>query len=116
MVIDRSLRDDLATIRMAAVDAVLPVQLFTRRLAVVAGELVLDGQPLYACKYFMARKHWQIVKREGSRVEPGNAETLPVDKAPASVVSLAVRAARLIGDGLYGVDLKVLDGKAVVIV
>ena len=46
MVIDRSLRDDLATIRMAAVDAVLPVQLFTRRLAVVAGELVLDGQPL----------------------------------------------------------------------
>ena len=76
---------------------------------------VLDGQPLYACKYFMARKHWQIVKREGSRVEPGNAETLPVDKAPASVVSLAVRAARLIGDGLYGVDLKVLDGKAVVI-
>ena len=31
------------------------------------------------------------------------------------MVSLAVRAARLIGDGLYGVDLKVLDGKAVVI-
>ncbi|MGA1044602.1 MAG: RimK family protein [Phycisphaerales bacterium] len=76
---------------------------------------VLDGQPLFACRYFMARKHWQIVKREGSRVEPGNADTVPVDKAPASVVSLAVKAARLIGDGLYGVDLKVLDGKPVVI-
>lgn len=76
---------------------------------------VLDGQPLFACRYFMARKHWQIVKREGSRIEPGNVETVPVDKAPAAVVSLAVRAARLIGDGLYGVDLKVLDGKPVVI-
>ena len=26
---------------------------------------VLDGQALYACKYFMAKGHWQIVKRDG---------------------------------------------------
>ncbi len=76
---------------------------------------VLDGQPLFACKYFMARKHWQIVKRDGDRVQPGAAETVPVDKAPTQVVSLATKAAKLIGDGLYGVDLKVLDGKPVVI-
>jgi glutathione synthase/RimK-type ligase-like ATP-grasp enzyme len=31
------------------------------------------------------------------------------------VVKLAARAARLIGDGLYGVDLKVVRGKPVVI-
>ena len=24
---------------------------------------VLEGKALYACRYFMARKHWQILKR-----------------------------------------------------
>ena len=24
---------------------------------------VLDGKPLYVCKYFMARNHWQILNR-----------------------------------------------------
>lgn len=76
---------------------------------------VLAGQPLFACRYFMARQHWQIVKHSGSRMEPGHVETLPVDRAPAAVVNLAVRAARLIGDGLYGVDLKVVEGRPVVI-
>jgi glutathione synthase/RimK-type ligase-like ATP-grasp enzyme len=76
---------------------------------------VLDGQPLYACRYFMAKRHWQIVKHHGPRMEPGNAETLPIDRAPSAVVGLAVRAARLIGDGLYGVDLKVVDGRPMVI-
>jgi glutathione synthase/RimK-type ligase-like ATP-grasp enzyme len=76
---------------------------------------VLDGQPLFACRYFMAKRHWQIVKHTGPRMEPGTAETLPVDRAPSAVVGLAVRAARLIGDGLYGVDLKVVDGRPMVI-
>ena len=38
-----------------------------------------------------------------------------VGDAPSDVVKLATRAANLIGDGLYGVDLKVVRGKAVVI-
>lgn len=76
---------------------------------------VLDGQPLFACKYFMARKHWQILKREGSKVTEGDFEAVPVDKAPRDVVSLATKAAKLIGDGLYGVDLKVINNKPVVI-
>ena len=25
---------------------------------------VLDGEPLFACKYKMARGHWQIIKHE----------------------------------------------------
>ena len=76
---------------------------------------VLGGEPLYACRYGMAADHWQIVKRDDEGVHTGNAETLPVDTAPEDVVKLAVRAAKLMGDGLYGVDLKTVRGKPVVI-
>lgn len=76
---------------------------------------VLGGQPLFACRYGMAPQHWQIVKRDEDGVHEGNAETMPVEDAPADVVKLAVRAADLMGDGLYGVDLKVVRGKPVVI-
>src|SRR5690606_9266538 len=36
---------------------------------------VLDGQPLYACRYYMAEGHWQVVKREGATKHEGNHET-----------------------------------------
>lgn len=68
---------------------------------------VLDRRPLYACQYFMARNHWQIIKhgRDG-RIEAGKFRTVGIDDAPAPVVEAATRAASLIGDGLYGVDVK----------
>lgn len=76
---------------------------------------VLDREPLYACRYGMAKGHWQIVKRDSEGVHEGDWETIPVGEAPGDVVKLAVRAAGLIGDGLYGVDLKVVRGRPVVI-
>lgn len=77
---------------------------------------VLDGKPLFVCQYFMARKHWQIVKHGGEKgPEAGGVKTWPVDAAPARVVEIATRAARLIGDGLYGVDLKESAGSVYVI-
>lgn len=67
---------------------------------------VLDGEPLFACRYYMAKRHWQIVRRDGGRVIEGNADTLAVEDAPATVIRTAIRATRLIGRGLYGVDMK----------
>ena len=68
---------------------------------------VLDGQPLYACRYYMARNHWQVVTRgkNGGKQE-GNHETLDIKDVPPQVLSIAVQAARAVGNGLYGVDLK----------
>jgi glutathione synthase/RimK-type ligase-like ATP-grasp enzyme len=68
---------------------------------------ILNGEPLYASQYFMSRSHWQIVnhKADGRTVE-GGFRTLAVEDAPAEVVATARAAASLIGDGLYGVDLK----------
>jgi glutathione synthase/RimK-type ligase-like ATP-grasp enzyme len=71
---------------------------------------VYDRRPLYVCKYFMAPGHWQIVKRESGRTLEGSTQALSVGEAPEIVVRTAVRAANLIGDGLYGVDLK-QDGR-----
>jgi len=68
---------------------------------------IFDGKPLYACKYYMARSHWQIVKhRKSGRFSEGKVDTVAIHKAPRDVVTTAVRAANLIGKGLYGVDLK----------
>jgi len=76
---------------------------------------VIDGKAFYACKYFMAKKHWQIVQRESDGVQEGRVQAVPLRKVPEHVLDVAVRASRLIGDGLYGIDLKQIDNKVYVI-
>jgi glutathione synthase/RimK-type ligase-like ATP-grasp enzyme len=68
---------------------------------------VLDRRPLFVCQYKMARGHWQIMnhKPDGRSVEGGH-RSLAIAEAPQDVVDIGVRAANLIGDGLYGVDIK----------
>ena len=71
---------------------------------------VLNRKPVYACQYLMAKKHWQIVKHgTDGRVQQGSFRTMLVDEAPREVIDVAVKAAGLIGNGLYGVDLKQND-------
>jgi glutathione synthase/RimK-type ligase-like ATP-grasp enzyme len=77
---------------------------------------VLAGEALYACRYFMVKRHWQIYKRDGAgRTRSGDFETLAVEDAPAGVIRLALRAAQAVGDGLYGVDIKQHGRRAYVI-
>lgn len=77
---------------------------------------ILNGEALYACKYYMAKDHWQIYNHgvKGCH-QSGLVDTLPLYQVPHNVVRTAIKAASLIGKGLYGVDLKVKDDKAVVI-
>lgn len=76
---------------------------------------VLGGDPLFACRYHMARGHWQIVSTGSTgRRRFGKVEAVPLDEAPPEAVVLATRAARLIGDGFYGVDVKPVDGRFLV--
>lgn len=107
-----------------AFEAALP-ELFDESDLLVAQEFVptefdwrvgvLDGRPLYTCRYHMARKHWQIVSREGGEESFGQVDTLAVDDTPLDVLALGVRSASLIGKGLYGVDIKEVRGRPVVI-
>ncbi|MCA9051410.1 MAG: RimK family protein [Planctomycetaceae bacterium] len=77
---------------------------------------VLDGKPLFACRYFMARGHWQIIQQDRKGAHRyGKTETLPVELAPRKAVDIAVKASNQIGNGLYGVDVKESDGRFAVI-
>ena len=76
---------------------------------------LIDGRPLYVCRYHMARGHWQIIHREGEKKNEGGVDTMSIGEAPRAVIQTAVKAAALIGNGLYGVDLKEVDGKVLVI-
>ncbi|GGF30821.1 hypothetical protein GCM10011611_41120 [Aliidongia dinghuensis] len=77
---------------------------------------VLAGEPLFAARYFMCDAHWQIMQHgaDGSHVE-GRTQAVPLDRVPAAVRDTAVAAARLIGDGFYGVDLKETDAGVFII-
>jgi glutathione synthase/RimK-type ligase-like ATP-grasp enzyme len=76
---------------------------------------VIDGAPLYVCKYFMAPKHWQIVRNTAAGRRSGRVECVALADAPPQVIKTAVRSARAVGQGLYGVDLKQVGRRAVVI-
>jgi glutathione synthase/RimK-type ligase-like ATP-grasp enzyme len=78
---------------------------------------IFDRQPIYACRYYMAKGHWQILKRDSSGIKnaEGRVETLPVEHVPEAVLKIALKIANLIGDGLYGVDLKQSGSKVYVI-
>ncbi len=81
---------------------------------------VLDNKALFACKYYMAKGHWQIYHwaedgSGGASLGDGDFETVPLSDVPESVLKLAIKSASAIGDSLYGVDLKQIGNQAVVI-
>ena len=77
---------------------------------------VYDGRALFVCKYFMAPGHWKILKvDEGKDPVEGESVTMMVGEAPEQVVNMAVRAANLVGRGLYGVDLKQVEDRVYLI-
>ncbi|MEZ6037839.1 MAG: RimK family protein [Planctomycetota bacterium] len=82
---------------------------FDWRIGVFAGEV------LYAARYLMASGHWQIVKQTGAgKFSHGRVEPVALDQVPKAVVDIGLRAANVIGDGLYGVDIKVAGERIVV--
>lgn len=77
---------------------------------------VLEGRAIFACKYYMAAGHWQIIKyRKDAVTCEGAAEACSIGEVPDMVIKRALQAASLIGNGLYGVDLKQIDDRVYVI-
>jgi glutathione synthase/RimK-type ligase-like ATP-grasp enzyme len=78
---------------------------------------IFDRRPLFVAKYFMAPGHWQIAKTVAGQEQPieGEHETLSIGEAPQHVIHTAVRAANLLGPGLYGVDLKQIEDRVYLI-
>jgi glutathione synthase/RimK-type ligase-like ATP-grasp enzyme len=77
---------------------------------------VLNGEAIFASQYYMSKGHWQVAKRGmDGKAEFGLSRAVPLEAVPAEILDHAVRAARLIGDSLYGVDMKMSARGPVVI-
>ncbi len=76
---------------------------------------VLNGRALYACRYYMARNHWQIYNHGSTRHFTGGFDTLPTFELPVTVLKTALKAASVVGSGLYGIDIKEIGGHAYVL-
>ncbi|AXR05982.1 RimK family protein [Salinimonas sediminis] len=76
---------------------------------------MLGGKPIYACKYYMARNHWQIYNHKGDGTDSGDFATMPTFEVPKAVLQAATKAAKVVGNGLYGVDIKQSGNKVYVI-
>lgn len=77
---------------------------------------ILNNQILFACQYFMSPKHWQIVRHDDKGgAKEGGFRAIPLGEVPDKIIDVAKNAAKLIGNGFYGVDLKERDGNIYVI-
>lgn len=78
---------------------------------------VLDGVPIFSCRYYMADGHWQIYNWAGKTEDEqvGNFDCLMIEETPPAVISVATKVSRLIGNGLYGLDIKEVNGQVYVI-
>jgi glutathione synthase/RimK-type ligase-like ATP-grasp enzyme len=78
---------------------------------------IIDNRPFYACRYYMAKGHWQIYnwKAKKKTEQDGNADCMAIEDVPKNVIDMALKSAKLMGDGLYGIDIKVVDEKLMVI-
>lgn len=78
---------------------------------------VLNGEVLYVCKYMIPKGRWKHgAKLRGKpTVIWGRTVSLKKENAPAELKKLALRACKVIGNGLYGVDIKESNGSYVVV-
>lgn len=67
---------------------------------------ILDHQPIFACRYYMAPKHWQIYDHSGEAAVSGDSDCIPIEEVPKDVLDVAIQASSSIGLGLFGVDIK----------
>ncbi len=76
---------------------------------------VLNGRAIYACQYRMARGHWQIYNHQSQRFSEGGFSAMATFEVPKRILNAAIKAANVVGKGLYGVDIKEDAGKAYVL-
>lgn len=76
--------------------------------------ITLAGRVLAVVRYEYAPQQWKPMDRS-QEGEWAKVVGVPRDAAPPGLVAVALAAARAIGDSLYGVDLKEIDGEYFVI-
>ncbi|MDI9646500.1 MAG: RimK family alpha-L-glutamate ligase [Archaeoglobales archaeon] len=67
---------------------------------------VLNGEVIYACKYLLPKGGWKIRDVVNNKVVWGDVKAIKRDNLPSKLKKIAVNAAKSVGNGLYGVDIK----------
>lgn len=78
---------------------------------------VLNNEVLYVCKYMIPKGRWKHgAKLRGKPTFTwGRTVALKKDSIPQRLREVALKACSVVGKGLYGVDLKEVDGDYVVV-
>lgn len=76
--------------------------------------ITLAGRPLAVLRYEFAARQWRVMDRN-EEGEYAKVIGVPVTGAPPKLLAVAVAAANAIGESLYGIDLKEIDGEYFVI-
>lgn len=66
----------------------------------------LHGELLFAARYNYIPGYWKCSRWSGEEQSVGVSEAVPSASVPAEVAAVALRAARAIGLGFYGLDIK----------
>jgi len=78
---------------------------------------VLNNEVLYVCKYMIPKGRW----KHGAKLRGkptfiwGRTVTMKRENAPAELKEVALKACKVVGKGLYGVDVKEFNGNYVVV-
>ena len=78
---------------------------------------VLNNEVIYVCKYLIPKGKWKHgAKLRGKpTVVWGRTVSLKKQNAPAKIKEVALQACKVVGKGLYGVDIKEVNGEPVVV-
>jgi glutathione synthase/RimK-type ligase-like ATP-grasp enzyme len=78
---------------------------------------VLNNEVLYVCKYLIPKGKWKhgAKLRGKSTVVWGRTVAMEKQTAPERLREVALKACSVVGKGLYGVDIKEVDGDYVVV-
>jgi glutathione synthase/RimK-type ligase-like ATP-grasp enzyme len=78
---------------------------------------VLNDEVLYVCKYMIPKGRWKHgAKLRGKpTIIWGRTVAMKKKNAPQQVKEVALKACRVVGKGLYGVDIKEVNGEYVVV-
>lgn len=78
---------------------------------------ILDNEVLYACQYLIPKGRWKHGTRIRGRdkVVWGQTKTVPRENIPSCLKQIGISACKAIGSGLFGVDIKEVDGDFMVV-
>ncbi len=75
----------------------------------------LNGEVLFVCKYIMPGNSWKIQRTENGHIIWAKIEAADMNEVDPELMEVGLAASRAIGNGLYGVDIKEVNGEYIVI-